>query len=540
MEEPCLTGRAFHDKKLVVMDRFNPYEQWLTISYDGTVPSYYEMLGISADELDESVIMAAADRALSTVRACRPGKHAALWTDLLDQLTDAKACLTDVGQRAAYDQLLVDGALPHKDLAQPTADMDSLDESPLLPDPLDPFQPEPQDAAPQAPPESDSPEHDPFAPAHLAGAPGQLPEANMPLSPLPVAAEVQPPLSPVPVAAEVRPPLSPVPVAAAVPPPSMANSVSTADMLAANRSDSQRNMVVVVAGSVFLVGMLSLMYYLLVHRGETVANKDQQRTAVRNSAPAETTSSTGPRVTPPVEPRPTPDRPVTMPPQTPTPDPIPTPPTPDPIPTPPPDPPPTPTPTPPAPDAPKPLSDQEKVRLAAAFTMVRTALSEPNFMVAQEQMEVARMLARTPEFEAMYRRLSLLVQYTRVFDQLLKQSLSEMQAGNVIEIGTSTVVAVVEVTDEQITIKVAGVLKKFLLAEMSKGLIMGIAKTKFDMQKPGSVMAVGTYLATCKGSTDEDRQRARELWRQAATMGAKIGDLEKVLDDSYDFAPDPK
>ena len=178
--------------------------------------------------------------------------------------------------------------------------------------------------------------------------------------------------------------------------------------------------------------------------------------------------------------------------------------------------------------------------MAAAFTMVRTALSERNFMVAQEQMKVARMLARTPEFEAMYRRLSLLVQYTRVFDQLLKQSLSEMQAGNVIEIGTSTVVAVVEVTDEQITVKVAGVLKKFLLAEMSKGLVMGIAKTKFDMQKPGSVMAVGTYLATCKGSTDEDRQRARELWRQAATMGAKIGDLEKVLDDSYDFAPDPK
>ena len=200
-------------------------------------------------------------------------------------------------------------------------------------------------------------------------------------------------------------------------------------------------------------------------------------------------------------------------------------------------PPPAPTPA-PDPES-KPLTAPEKVRLAAAFKMVRIALSERNFMVADMQMKIASELARTPDFEAMYQRLDLLVQYTKSFDRLLNQSLSEMQAGSELKIGKSTIAAVVEVTDDQLTIKLAGVLKRFPRKEMSKGLVLGIAQTKFDMQRSGSVMAVGTFLATCKGSNEMDREKARTYWRQAVTMGAQIGDLEKVLDDTYDFAGEP-
>ncbi len=187
----------------------------------------------------------------------------------------------------------------------------------------------------------------------------------------------------------------------------------------------------------------------------------------------------------------------------------------------------------------KPLAGPEKVRLAAAFKKVRIALSERNFVVADMQMKIASELARTPDFEAMYQRLDLLVQYTKSFDRLLNQSLSEMKAGSELKIGKSTIASVVEVTDDQLTIKLAGVLKRFPRSEMSKGLVMGIAQTKFDMQRSGSVMAVGTFLATCKGSSETDQEKARTYWRQAVTMGAEIGDLEKVLDDTYDFAGEP-
>jgi len=172
--------------------------------------------------------------------------------------------------------------------------------------------------------------------------------------------------------------------------------------------------------------------------------------------------------------------------------------------------------------------------------MVRTALSERNSSVADEQMKIAAELATSPVFDAMYQRLDLLVKYTKIFDQLLKQSLAELQAGAELEIGTSTIAAVVEVTEEQITLKVAGDLKVYPIDKMGKGLVLGIVKKKFDMQRSGSVMAVGAYLATRKGSTDTDRQKAVEYWQQAVGMGADIGDLEEVLNDTYDFANEPE
>ena len=492
------------------MSSWNPYEQWLEIRYDGTVPSYYEMIGVATDEVDLAVIEAAADRALARVRACLPGAQAASWTQLLDQLNDAKACLTDSAARVTYDQLLVDGAVPHKDLAQPATDIDSVDGSSVLPAvPVSPL-PQPIEAGQLDAAVIGMVEDDPFAPSHLATD----------STPLPVGREVATHDAPV----------------ASADLPFATGAESTADTIAAGRSDSQRNLLIMVAGSVFLIGALSITYYLAGNRNNEVARKGNQRpSTVKKEDPVRQNA----RPTPPPVPRPTP-QPVPRP----TPEPVdpPQPPPPLPMPTPPPTPPkPTPIPVPPTPDPEsKPLTAPEKAQLAAAFKMVRTALSERNFSVAAEQMKIADGLARTPEFEAMYLRLNLLVKYTMSFDRLLKKSLSEMQAGTELKIGTSTLAAVVEVTEERITLKVAGVLKRYPVEEMSKGLVLGIAQTKFDMQRSGSVMAVGTYLATRKGSTDADRQKARDLWQQAVGMGSQIGDLAEVLNDTYDFMKEPE
>ncbi len=495
------------------MSSWNPYAQWLEIRYDGTVPSYYEMIGVATDEADLAVIEAAADRALARVRACLPGAQAASWTQLLDQLNDAKACLTDPAARATYDQLLVDGAVPHKDLAQPATDIDSVDGSSVLPAvPVSPL-PQPIEAGQLDTAVVGMVEDDPFAPSHLATD----------STPLPVGREVA---------------MHDAPVASADL-PFTAGAESTADTIAAGRSDSQRNLLIMVAGSIFLIGALSITYYLAGNRNNEVARKGNQQPSTPAAVEKEDPVTQKVRPTPPPVPRPTP-QPVPRP----TPQPVdpPQPPPPLPMPTPPPTPPkPTPIPVPPTPDPEsKPLTAPEKARLAAAFKSVRTALSERNFSVAAEQMKIADGLARTPEFEAMYLRLNLLVKYTMSFDRLLKQSLSEMQAGTELKIGTSTLAAVVEVTEEQITLKVAGVLKRYPVEEMSKGLVLGIAQTKFDMQRSGSVMAVGTYLATRKGSTDADRQKARDFWQQAVGMGAQIGDLAEVLNDTYDFPKEPE
>jgi hypothetical protein len=89
-----------------VAESFNPYRQWLELETDSQQPDYYQLLGLSPSESDPEVIRAAADRAAAKVRSFRPGKHAAVWARLLDELKEAKQCLTNPERKSAYDRKL--------------------------------------------------------------------------------------------------------------------------------------------------------------------------------------------------------------------------------------------------------------------------------------------------------------------------------------------------------------------------------------------------------------------------------------------------
>ncbi|MBM4090514.1 MAG: hypothetical protein FJ276_13990 [Planctomycetes bacterium] len=91
-------------------DEFNPYREWLQLELGVRRPNYYELLKIEPSETDAATIAAAADHAMARVRGFRPGKRAAEWARLLDELADAKACLVDSSRRAAYDRQLRDAA----------------------------------------------------------------------------------------------------------------------------------------------------------------------------------------------------------------------------------------------------------------------------------------------------------------------------------------------------------------------------------------------------------------------------------------------
>ena len=85
---------------------FNPYAEWLDLPPDLRSPNHYQLLQIAPDEDDTQAINAAADRATVKVRGQRPGKQGAEWAKLLDELSQAKKCLTDPAHRAAYDRAL--------------------------------------------------------------------------------------------------------------------------------------------------------------------------------------------------------------------------------------------------------------------------------------------------------------------------------------------------------------------------------------------------------------------------------------------------
>ncbi len=85
-------------------DSFHPYSQWLSLPVELTEPNHYQLLSLRDFESDEETIAIAADRAMAKVRGYRPGVHAKAWSQLLDELYGAKACLLDAASRAEYDR----------------------------------------------------------------------------------------------------------------------------------------------------------------------------------------------------------------------------------------------------------------------------------------------------------------------------------------------------------------------------------------------------------------------------------------------------
>ncbi|MDP7018627.1 MAG: hypothetical protein QGG36_22705 [Pirellulaceae bacterium] len=85
---------------------FNPYHEWLGLDASITQPSCYQLVGVEDFCADEEQLRMAVDRAAATVRSQRPGEHAQQWAQLLDEITAAKATLTDAAARASYDEKL--------------------------------------------------------------------------------------------------------------------------------------------------------------------------------------------------------------------------------------------------------------------------------------------------------------------------------------------------------------------------------------------------------------------------------------------------
>ncbi len=92
-------------------DAFNPYHEWLGLPADVVSPNYYQLLGLAEREADLERIAIAGDRALARVRSFRPGVHAKLWSELLDEIFAAKSSLLDPDAKAEYDRRLTGTSL---------------------------------------------------------------------------------------------------------------------------------------------------------------------------------------------------------------------------------------------------------------------------------------------------------------------------------------------------------------------------------------------------------------------------------------------
>jgi len=198
---------------------------------------------------------------------------------------------------------------------------------------------------------------------------------------------------------------------------------------------------------------------------------------------------------------------------------------------------PKPQPAPPMPE-PMPVPMPTKAELAAlgkALAAGKAALTKYDFAVADEQIAAADALAKLPEHKEMVARLKEVASYVKQFRNAVNEALKALQPGAEIKVGTSTMVVVVQITPERMTIRRAGGNVTYPLNELPAGLTMALAESWLNANDPVNRVIKGSYFAVAEGDLDSHREKAKKYWDEAIAAGTDVKHLLPFLTDKYDL-----
>jgi hypothetical protein len=571
-----------------VPDAFNPYREWLGLEAAPASPDFYQLLGVERDAEPERVKQAA-DYAINRVRSVRPGKRAAEWTRLIDELRTAQNVLADPQRRAAYDAALPPTAPRGNQqpfpAETPVAAPGSIDAYP----PLSPLAPQPA-AAPVAGAPAAYNYADPMAPVSLpgdsipgqsapAGVAGNAVQVNPPAAALPqvyapvghyaapvayvpgaaggvpfarpvgvpmavpsVYAPQMPPPSAAPQPAAYAAP--PAPLSAPAAPAPVAGAPVISDSLARPSSLPAPVKVRRRRGThvqyLVLLGVAATMIALVVvalvaglnspDDDATPANQVARRGASDRSSSnrrAANPSRARPSFVPPASSNRSPlESSATSDDSLPMAE----------------EPPmtsdsatsPSPSPMPVASAPPEPMpaaparepSDAEKAQTEQALQAASAALGKQDFDGADSQLAQVEALPKTPEAEKTYAGARQLAQSARAFSKALDEGFTGLKAEQEITFNNSTV-KVKETSADSLTIEVVeGVTKKYTRDNLPLGLKYGLVNTIIPPDDPANALAKAAWHAT---QPDGDLTEARHFLEVAAAAGADVDGVLAVI-----------
>ncbi|HRX80081.1 MAG TPA: hypothetical protein P5307_13510 [Pirellulaceae bacterium] len=583
---------------IAVPDNFNPYAEWLGLADTLISPNHYELLGIDESVTDAAAIASAADRAMTRVRACKPGANAAAWAQLLDQITDAKKTLTDPAQRDSYNRqrktptaqaaapvnpnLLPPGqGVPQPVAMQPVAHSAFDPMAPVAPvapiatssQPLSPqiAQPVPGVPVPQAVPylqPATTVAPNPMAPianvAPMAPIAPTIPQAMpTPIAPVPQAAPVAQaiPVSPSPMA-----PVQPmaVPVAAPMPmqaapvaspmlagqpmPVGQSEAVEDVPTLKRKRSATARAQASAggMLGPILLGGSVGGLIIVVVGVGFYLGgSQSEPEPVVASVSPPPTVpggggvASTMPRR---LDEIPESERPQ---PQNYTP-PTPAPSSPEfetpsmqpevPVMT---EPAPEMTPPPSAPEEmPDTTLSREELRsLAQSLTTARAAIGELNFPVSDREIAKALAIAKSDEHKTKIRRLQLLSDYVSRFRAAISSTLGRLQSGEAVSFENDLVINIVESSPDRLIFRMSGKRFEYDLPNMPVGLTRRLGEMSLDKTQPETIAMKAAFAAVNPRISDKELEQVNSWWTEAASV-RDVQDLITAINDDYSLRQD--
>lgn len=537
-------------------DAFNPYSHWLKLPPQRWKPTYYEILGIERGEKDKDTIIAVGKKLYAEIKAAplagREKEHRAL----LSEIEEAVRTFASNSKRKAYDDHL------NPAVGDSNADTKLLGKVPTalaapaapIPMPMSsqaaPSAASTQGAQPAAKPKSAFAMPPMAAPA-LASAPAALPASIQPVA-------IQPVAAPRPIATSISMPVAqPVvsvtksdgPPALAIRTQTSAKSLSaaTADRHRQERARQNSILIAMSLGGILLVGSLGVIF-----RGEiakaiasapatppesngesptkttTIKKPDAESppsdggeakpiipSATGQDTPPEMTSDSKPEMKPEMPPETKPETPPVSNPETkpeikPEPKPETTP-----------------------PPAPMVFTAENAAKLKSHCEAIITALKSRNAASAATELESAETLATPPEAKSKIDQLATIVGPYRAFWTAFDEAWKALKAGDDVAVGASTKVKVVSITETEIEIEIGANKRKQTKDTLSTGLLLGLVRTKLDLDTPDGKLALAIFHLTDKsGNADE----GGKLLAEASTSGLNPENVKALLETPFEFA----
>jgi hypothetical protein len=172
-----------------------------------------------------------------------------------------------------------------------------------------------------------------------------------------------------------------------------------------------------------------------------------------------------------------------------------------------------------------PIDQQRQKAFAEAVADLRFSMSEHDVAGARKHLQAAAANAQTPEERGEIDRLDTLLGHLEEFWKGMSRVVAGLESAEVLPVG-ETFVAIVEVSPEQLTIKVEGQLRTYRIDQMPSRLVQALAGARLA-DDPATKALVGTYFLV---DPDGDPARTRQLWQEAAQAGIDVRDVLPELD----------
>lgn len=534
-------------------DAFNPYSHWLKLPPQRWKPTYYEILGIDRAEKDKDTIIAIGKKLYSEIKAAplvgREKEHKAL----LSEIEEAVRTFASNSKRKAYDDHL------NPAVGDSNADTKLLGKVPTalaapaapIPMPMTsqaaPSAASTQGTQPAAKPKSAFAMPPMAAPA-LASAPVALPASIQPVGIQP--ANIQPVAAPRPIAAPISVPVAqPIvsvnksdgPPALAIRTQTSAKSLSaaTADRHLKERARQNSIFIAMSLGGILLVGSLGFVFRNEIGRaiasapatppegsGEsptksTTIKKPETESPpnsggeTRPTIPPTTGLETPPEMSPEPKPEMKPEAPPEPKPETP------------------PETPPEPKPESTPPPAPVVFTAENAAKLKSHCEAIVSALKSRNAAAAATELESAEALATPPEAKSKIDQLATIAGPYRAFWTAFDEAWKALKAGDEVAVGASTKVKVVSINETEIEIEIGANKRKQTKDMLSTGLLMGLVRSKLDLDSADGKLALAIFHLTDKSGNAEE---GGKLLADASASGLNPENVKALLETPFDFA----